>query len=105
MEGRHTNCPWLRLCFARKRSQGQERHTRASALSWGNVRVGGQLALGPGSALGVVWKAWAATPLGVVRKGKEMTVGTFSLLSWTLFAPKGYSFLHLENIFLKWETT
>lgn len=34
-----------------------------------------------------VWKAWAETPLNGVRKGEEMTAGTFSLLSWALFSP------------------
>lgn len=65
--------PWLRWGFAGKGSRGRERHTRASALSGSSVRVGGQLAPGPGSALGVVCKAWAETPLGGVRKGKELT--------------------------------
>lgn len=83
---------------AGKRSQGQERHIRASVLPCGNIRVWGQL------ALVMLWKAWAETPQDGVRKGKEMAAGTFSLLSWTLFSPKSYSFLHLQNIFLKWET-
>lgn len=52
----------------------------------GNCQSGGQLALGPGSALGEVWEAWAETPQGRVRKGKKVTAGTFSLLFWTLWA-------------------
>lgn len=64
----------------------------------------GQLALGPGTVPGKVWKAWAETSREGVRKGSQ-GCGDLSLLSWTLLTPKGYSFLHLQNTFLKWKTT
>lgn len=102
---RHPNCPELDGVLCWEKIQGQERHAGAPALPPGHVRAGGQLALALAMLWEWVWKAWAETPQDGVRKGKEMAAGTFSLLSCTLFAPKGYSFLHLQNIFLKWETT
>jgi hypothetical protein len=52
-----------------------------------------------------VWKAWAETLQDGARKRREeMSAGTFCLLPWIL-PQRTVSFLHLQNIFLTWETT
>lgn len=94
----------IRLCFV-LRKYPRARKTCPLALSPGNVSAGGQLALGPSQALGVGLEGLGRDPTGWGQEEGRDDCRDFFLCCPGLCLVPVSSFLHLQNIFLKWETT
>lgn len=97
--------PLDQIVFCWKKISGPGKTDQSLCPFMGKRQSWRPVGSGPWQCSGSGLEGLGRDPIEQGQEGERDDCRDFSLSSWTLFAPKGYSFLHLQNIFLKWETT